>query len=163
MIGSADRISGLVVEDTMLQRLLDGLTGSGVQSIKVNEEGGCALTFDDKIIVNMDYDGELDLLTLYCRLGTIAPDQAGTVYPLLLEANVLWAGTGGATLGVISDDRSVVLAYQERAAAIDARRFEGLLSGLVDAAEFWTRLIEGRSQDAPEPSADGLHMQYQRA
>jgi hypothetical protein len=147
----------------MLQRLLDGLAGSGVPGVKVDDEGCCALTFADKITVNLDYDDELDLLTLYCRLGTIAPDRAATIYPLLLEANVLWAGTGGATLGVIPDDRSVVLAYQERAAAIDGQRFESLLSGLVDAAEFWMKLIEDRSQDAPEPSAGGLHIYHQRA
>lgn len=148
----------------MLQRLLDSLARSGNQSIKVDEEGGCALTFDDNIVVNMEYDGELDLLTLYCRLGTVAADRVGTVYPLLLEANVLWAGTGGATLGVIPDDRSVVLAYQEKAAAIDGQRFEGLLSGLVDAAEFWMKLIEDGSRDAPvEPSADGPHVYQIRA
>ena len=147
----------------MLQRLLDSLTDSRVQNIKVNEEGGCALTFNGNIIVNMDYDDELDLLTFYCRLGMIAPDQVGTIYPLLLEANVLWAGTGGATLGVIPDDRSVVLAYQEKAAAIDGQRFEGLLNGLVDAAEFWMKLIEDRSREAPEIFAGGLHMSHYRA
>ena len=82
---------------------------------------------------------------------------------VLLEANVLWAGTGGATLGVIPDDRSVVLAYQEKAAAIDGQRFENLLSGLADAAEFWKKLIEDGSQDAPEPSAGTLPMYHLRA
>ena len=147
----------------MLQRLLDGLAGTGNQSVQVNEDGGCALTFDDNIVLNMDYDGALDLLTLYCRLGTIAPDRVDTVYPLLLEANVLWAGTGGATLGVIPGDRSVVLAYQEKAAAIDGQRFENLLTGLVDVAEFWMKLIEDRSQDAPEASAGVLPMYHFRA
>lgn len=147
----------------MLQRLLDSLPRLGMQKIQVNEEGVCALTFDDKIILNLEYNGELDLLTLYCRLGVIAPDRVGAVYPLLLEANVLWAGTGGATLGVIPADLSVVLAYQERAGAIDGQRFETLLSGLVDVAEFWTKLIEDSPQTTPEPSVGDLHIYYPRA
>ena len=72
----------------MLQRLLDGLAGTGNQSVQLNEDGGCALTFDDNIVLNMDYDGTLDLLTLYCQLGTIAPDRVDAVYPLLLVDRV---------------------------------------------------------------------------
>jgi hypothetical protein len=56
-----------------------------------------------------------------------------------------------------------VLAYQEKAAAIDGQRFENLLTGLVDVAEFWMKLIEDRSQDAPDSSVGALPMYHFRA
>jgi len=133
----------------MLERLLDEFDPARMGGMKVARDGSFALTFDDTITVNIEHDAQLAMLTFFCRLGTVEPARAAEIYPLLLEANVLWAGTGGATLGVMPEDRSVLLCYQEADALMTGPRFAVLLRGFVDVAEFWMGRIQGQ---APQPA-----------
>lgn len=129
------------------QQLLDHIAELvGLPALELDDEGFCSLLFDDRIAVNISFAADTELLTLYCNLGEIAADQAERVYPLLLEANVLWAGTGGATLGVTPADRCVILAFQDRIKDIDPQRFQTLLEGIVDMSAFWSERIDQSAQ-----------------
>ncbi len=135
----------------MLEKLFQELEETGFPGVQHVRNGAWALTFDDTVTVNVDYEEEIGLLTFFCKLGCIPQENAVDICSLLLEANVLWAGTGGATLGVIPEDKSVVLSYQERAEQMDRTRFETILSGMVDIAEFWS----GKIKDVSGSIADG--------
>ena len=142
---------------SQVQQLLDHIAELvGLPVLELDDEGFCSLLFDDRVAVNISYAADTELLTLYCNLGEIAADQAERVYPLLLEANVLWAGTGGATLGVTPADRCVVLAFQDRIKDIDPERFQALLEGIVDMSEFWLGRIEQSAQAAGDALAEEI-------
>lgn len=137
------------------QQLLDHIAELvGLPELELDEDGFCSLLFDDRVAVNISYAADTELLTLYCNLGEIPADQAERVYPLLLEANVLWAGTGGATLGVTPADRCVILAFRDRIKDIDPERFQTLLEGLIDMSEFWMGRIDRSAQAAETAPAE---------
>ena len=150
-------MKGNPVSTAQAQQLLDHVAELvGLPALELDDEGFCSLLFDDRMAVNISYAADAELLTLYCNLGEIAADQAERVYPLLLEANVLWAGTGGATLGVTPADRCVILAFQDRIKDVDPARFETLLEGIFDMAEFWLGRIEQSAQAAEEAPAEEI-------
>ena len=139
------------MSDVQAQQLLDHVAELvGLPGLTLDDEGFCSILFDDRLAVNISYAADTELLTLYCNLGEIAADQVERVYPLLLEANVLWAGTGGATLGVTPADRCVILAFQDRIKDIDPQRFQTLLEGIVDTSEFWLSRIDRSAHAADE-------------
>ena len=140
----------------MLERLIKSVPG--LADLTLDDRGGFAVSFGDGVVVNVACDEQLEILIFYARLGEVPLDEIESVYPLLLEANVLWAGTSGATLGVTPGDRSVVLAYQDRIRAIDAARFETLLRSIAAMAAFWRErigMVAGTTPVAAKDSADG--------
>ena len=53
--------------------------------------------------VGLLYDGDESIgdIVYFTQLGTPAPHRIASVYKTMLEANNLWIGTGGSTLGNI--------------------------------------------------------------
>ncbi len=79
-------------------------------------------------------------------IGTVPPNQEEKVYIELLEANLLWTGTGGATLGVDPKTASIFMCYQEKVEGMQFLRFQELLKGFSDMALSWNKsLKEGKS------------------
>lgn len=127
----------------------------GLPDLKPSSSGLCSLRFDDKVTIDLECNEETGALTFSCILGTLAAHEAEAFYPQLLEANLLWGGTGGATLGVDRTTLSVFLCYQEHQEGMDFLRFQQLLKGFSDTALFWyQRLQQGpnSSENPPTPS-----------
>ncbi len=79
------------------------------------------------------------------------PYQTEKFYPELLEANLLWAGTGGATLGVDPATLSVFMCYQEKMEGMEFLRFQELLKGFSDTALFWNQRLAGGEAEGKTP------------
>lgn len=108
---------------------LDGLTP--------DEQGNYLLVFDDTISLNLHYNEDNGMLTLYAPLLEIPEDRIAELCPRLLQANLFWQGTAGATLGMDSENRLVILALQRPLETLDMARLETLLQSLVSSAEYW--------------------------
>ena len=67
-------------------------------------------------------------------LRTLLPHEAKAFYPILLEGNLLWGGTGGATLGVDPLTLTVFLCYQEKMEGMEFLHFQDLIKGFSDTA-----------------------------
>ncbi|WP_179280573.1 type III secretion system chaperone [Bordetella genomosp. 1] len=119
------------------------------------------LRLDDLVIafqyrpldVNEPIEGDV---AFYAALG--APDDArrGEVQRLLLEANHLWTGTGGATLGVQRDTGTVVLGARLPVEGTEPAHLAEMLAVFLDTANFWRAVVAGEtvlSQTAQAPAS----------
>lgn len=102
-----------------------------------DEDGYCCLSFDEKITVHIQLDKDTNNLTFFTEVGKIEDAHKLYVYEQLLEANVFWLGTHGATLGVNTTTLMANLGYQEPIQNLDFQRFQQLLEGFVNTAESW--------------------------
>ena len=121
----------------------------GLADLKPNNDGLCSLRFDDRVTIDLEYHEESTSLIFSSIIGTLLAHQTEKIYPDLLEANLLWAGTGGATLGVDPVTLSAFLCYKERIEEMDFVRFQDLLKGFSDVAIFWNK----RLQEEPSPDS----------
>ena len=128
----------------------------GLPDLKPGDEGLCSLRFDDKVTLDLECHEESAALIISSIVGTLNPDQAASFYPLLLEANLLWGGTGGATLGVDPATLSVFMCYQEKIEGMEFLRFQELIKGFSDAALYWYERLqkspEDKSTNQPAPA-----------
>lgn len=102
-----------------------------------DEDGYCCLSFDEKITVHIQLDKDTNNLTFFTEVGKVEDAHKLYVYEQLLEANVFWLGTHGATLGVNTSTMMANLGYQEPIQNLDFQRFQQLLEGFVNTAESW--------------------------
>ena len=116
--------------------------------IELDDTGMRCIQFTDELMVNIQYNESSDALLLYAHVGTLAEDAPPSLLRMLLEANVFWQETAGATLSVDSSDGEVMLAYQEPAEATTPERFETLLKNFADAAHIWQQTILRESESA---------------
>lgn len=114
----------------------------GLPDLKANEEGLCSLRFDDRVTIDLEANKETGALIYSSIVATLVPHQTEQFYPELLEANLLWVGTGGATLGVDPATLSVFICYQEKLEGLEFIRFQDLLKGFSDVAIFWNKRIQ---------------------
>lgn len=107
----------------------------------------------DGLSVAMTYagDDEVGDLVFFADLGSAPPDRQASVYRVLLEANSLWVGTGGATVGVHPGSGNVLLCARLPLEATTAQGFALALDAFVDTAQFWQGYLCGNSpaQTAP--------------
>lgn len=94
--------------------------------------------------------GAGDLL-YFANLGAPAAGREAVVYKALLQANHMWAGTGGATLGVQMDTGNVVLAGQLDFRELGPEGLAGLLDAFAETAIFWRRFVAGEAELDPPP------------
>lgn len=123
----------------------------GLPDLKPSNDGLCSLRFDDRVTIDLEANEETGALIFSSIVGTLMPYQTEKFYPELLEANLLWAGTGGATLGVDPATLSVFMCYQEKMEGMEFLRFQELLKGFSDTALFWNNRLAGNEADGKTP------------
>lgn len=116
----------------------------GVPNLKPHPQGLCSLRFDDRVTIDLEYDEEKDAFLLSSLVGVLKMADSKYFYDELLEANILWGGTGGATIGVDPASLAVFLCYQEQLKGASSEQFQQTIKKFSDAALFWNqRLAEG--------------------
>lgn len=108
----------------------------GLPQICFDENHLCALSFDD-IIVNLELSAKARMLTAYLWIALIEPERRAEVALAVADANFLFSGTHGATLGLNRTSGDLVLAAQLPDATLTLSVFEQTLENLVNIAEAW--------------------------
>ncbi|MFZ4115724.1 MAG: type III secretion system chaperone [Chthoniobacterales bacterium] len=127
----------------------------GLPDLKPSDDGLCSLRFDDRVTIDLECNEETGALIFSSIVGTLLPYQTEKLYPELLEANLLWAGTGGATLGVDPATLSVFMCYQEKIDGMEFLRFQELLKGFSDVALFWNKRLQDGEASQPVTKESG--------
>ena len=124
----------------------------GIDALALDDRGTCTLRFDETILTFELDEGE-DRLVLHAGLGPLPAEGRAERLARLLEGNLFWKDTQGATLALDRRDDRVLLL---RAVPLDAppAGFPGLVERFVDAAEAWREVIATAGGAVPEPAAD---------
>lgn len=95
---------------------------------------------------------------VYTDLGEVPGGNAAEILRNLLEANLMWAGTGGATIGLHPDTSHAILAYRTPLEGLNGEMFAAAVSQFATVAAYWRKFIaeEGRVEGAELPSAPGI-------
>lgn len=127
------------------------------------DDGHCALALPDDRVVVLEYDDAIEAVTLFCELGTIERQHGEVVLLELLNANVLWSGTGGATLGVHQQTGQVTLGYRVPVKALDTERFLQTIEEFLNGIDHWRQRLDHHNHNpitneaaAPNSGADWL-------
>ena len=135
----------------MVRNLLQEFGHSiGIPDLQVDEEGRCNLLFDD-VAVSFEFSQDEESVYLYSYLATAPEVDLEKFYATLLEANYLFRGTNGATLGVEAMSKRVVLIREERLELMRLAQFESVVGGFVNLAENWKKKLVNWTA---EPAAD---------
>ena len=116
----------------------------GIPYLESHPQGLCSLRFDDRVTIDLEYNEEQGAILLSSLVGVLKPEESKLFYDELLEANLLWGGTSGATIGLDPASLTVFLCYQEQLKGISLDQFQQLVKRFSDTALFWNqRLAEG--------------------
>ena len=99
------------------------------------------------IVVGLSAEGDADAgdIAFFATLGRPAPQVArDQLLQLMLEANALWVGTGGCTLGLQPGTGAVLLCARAPLALCDARALAAALDAFADVALLWRDVVQGR-------------------
>src|SRR5689334_15401002 len=82
-----------------------------VPGLAADESGYLGLDINGSV-VQLQLDRHTGTLTLFARLGTVPHGHRAAVNAHLLDANLFWQGTRGATLGADIETHEIVVARQ---------------------------------------------------
>lgn len=89
--------------------------------------------------------GDQGEVVFFARLGKPTGDTGReAIYRLMLQANALWRGTGGNTLGLHEPTGEVLLCGRVPLALCTAQALAGLLEAFAGTAQLWTEVIQGK-------------------
>ena len=104
----------------------------------------------DGLAVGLDLEGTEDFadVVYFCTLGAPARARVAEVYKTALQANYLWAGTGGATISLQPETDRFLIAGRVDLDGLEAAGLAALLDAFVDTAGFWKKYIAGETPAA---------------
>ncbi len=135
-------------DEQIFRLLLDELGESmSLPKLEPDKDDSCHVLFDEKVAVEFRRDA--GWLVLFTALGEFDTADRPDLTLSLLEANLFWQGTAGATLG-LSSAGLVVMAHRLPLAGLDLPRLRDVLERFVNIAEHWHRELR---QPAAAPDA----------
>jgi hypothetical protein len=151
-----------VTLDQAIQLLISEVgDAAGIPILALDEQGACALTFDDKICVNLRYQENEEQIWVYSVIG--APKSPDAVYRQLLQANLSYRTARGATFSLSGDEPPNVVVIQ----SMEWRGKRGVelmreISDFASLAEVWKKVVAAETDDnlslASQPLALGDQM-----
>ncbi len=133
-----------------LRGLVHGLGHSlGMKRLELDEEGVCALSFDERIIVHIAAAEPGGTAMFYAPLGTIPSSRKAELHERMLAANFQVAAHN-LTLSLDGGGAPVLLSHT-RVEHLSNAEFEQVVTHFVEAAETWLRELE--ASPAPEAAA----------
>ena len=134
---------------TLLRELAQRM---GLGELPFDADGGCALELDQRMIVSLQYQERDDELWLYADLGPLARRSAA-LHAKLLQANLFWHQTSGATLSLSGDEPAhAVLARALHWRPMDESRLVAAVESFVATAEGWQDQLQ-QAMAETEPGA----------
>jgi hypothetical protein len=116
--------------------------------LALDGDGACALRFDGRSVINLQYRASEDALWLYADLGV--PASGPELYADLLRGNLFWRATLGATLSLSGDEPPhVVLALPTAWRGLNGAQLAAKLETFLNTVEDWSELIAARGESDP--------------
>lgn len=119
--------------------------------LRLDEHGQCFLLFDELMLVQICIIEEDGMFSFASKLGNIDEAKIDLLYPRLLEANLLWRETNGATLAVQQYSEMVMLVQHMPVKNCDYNLFEKALEVFVNTVEFWLKHLKELQIETTKP------------
>lgn len=131
----------------------------GLDDLEFSEEDDtCILQLDDKMRVNISLFLENDTIILHSLMGTLPEVDRSAVVEQLLEANLFWSGTNGATISMERKTGFVIIAqalslYPSEGQILTGEDLANFIASLASAANQWKKLLENQDLEFNPPEA----------
>ncbi len=112
------------------------------EALVLDEKNQCFLMFDESMLVEMEFKSTEKIFIFKANLGNVSEARLQQIYPKLLEANVQWKETNGATLGLQQYSEKVLLTQSVSIESCDYNLFYKLLENFVNTFEFWIKNLK---------------------
>ena len=126
------------MEATELIRSLCERLGIGYEP---DDNGGSCSFEADGLLVMINNLRNLDQIAIVGDLGDPPPEKLETLYKMMLEANYMLISTGGATIGLDSENGHFAIYQTLPCKALDAEEFYSITDRFVSTLEAWTKII----------------------
>ena len=113
-----------------------------VGPLALGPDGTTVLAFGDGLEVSIGAAEGGSALILAMALGSLPAERSPDLLVELLDANYLWQGTAGATLGVSADTGLLALCRHLGVAGLDAEGLETVIDAMVECAEDWQERLQ---------------------
>lgn len=113
-----------------------------IPELEMDEDRCVHLSFGEELAVMISQDPRFDRLILSSIVGN-APENDPEFVEELLQANLFWQSTDGATLGLDRESRQILLAARvDSQQAFSAESLEERIREFVDLAERWIEIVK---------------------
>jgi hypothetical protein len=134
---------------TIADQILESLAKElGIPELEFEEETEtCTLQIGEKDRVNITCDQTNQEIILHAEMGLLPPNNRNEVVEQLLEANLFWAGTRGATISIERQTGTVIVArsmslYESSGTVLQGKTIAAAIIDLVEIMEHWATLLE---------------------
>lgn len=141
--------------ETTLQEFGDCI---GLESLRLDEQGHCALRFD-AVHVHLQLLGEDEQVLCYAPLGRLDAETQPALAWELLDAGYLFRHTGGASLSRDRDTGQCLLSCLLEGAHVTVHAFEARMALFVNTAEHWMQRLESAASSPQGPTGNALPQQ----
>lgn len=130
----------------------------GLPDLKLNEDGICSLSFDEKFNVDIVFRKEQEQVIFAAPIGDIPVEGQENFFKQLLISNAFGIENAGAILGIEEEENRVVLSYVFISSTFSFDLFKTVLANFVDLVEAWQEKIETMRSENSNISFEGYSM-----
>ena len=134
----------------------------GLDDLEFGEEDDtCILQLDDKTRVNVSLSSENDTIILHSLMGTLPQSDRSEIVEQLLQANLFWSGTNGATISMERNTGLVIIAqalslYSSEGTLLTGEALANAIASLASAANQWKKLLENQNIETMAPESSSI-------
>lgn len=115
-----------------------------------NEDDTCMLLLDGKLEIAITLNEESNELIIHHQIGTLPESNRYDIVEQLLEANLFWAGTRGATISMERTSGVVIIAqaiglHDSNGTLLTGEDLGTVIVNLAEVATHWAKLLSERS------------------
>ena len=131
----------------------------GLEDLEFHDEDDtCLLELDGKTKIAITLNEERGEIVIHLLVGQLPEENRYDVVEQLLEANLFWAGTRGATLSIERERGDVFLTRALSVNGLDGAALGTAIADLASSAEQWSSLLKQNITSEEEavrvPSSD---------
>jgi hypothetical protein len=142
---------------------LAGLTDVPPEDLKLDDDGVCRLVFDGGGNVYVVLDAASADLIVWSPAGIVRPEERATALPTLMQANLFWGGTNGATLALAPDAETVILQRRVPLHGLRSEELSGAIEQTLQDATSFNEALAVSAVLPDEPAASAAERPHHQA
>lgn len=108
----------------------------GLETLVPDDEGCVYVQFDEMVVCFSEVPDSASV-AIYAPVGMLPPQTNAQLLTLLMRANYLGRGTGGATLSQIDNGNTILLHQVVPLVVLDGETFANMVEKFVNVVEEW--------------------------